>query len=74
MEQVYLAQKMDEEDYLKVFFAVDMRQVEGEPKIMEPGKCGELRWVKRSELPEDTIPYMGEILGRIGAGERYGVV
>lgn len=34
----------------------------GTPKIMEPNKCSELRWVYRDELPDPFFPGAREVL------------
>lgn len=34
----------------------------GTPKIMEPTKCSEIRWVYRNELPEKTFPGLREVV------------
>ncbi|HYD35493.1 MAG TPA: NUDIX domain-containing protein [Vitreimonas sp.] len=38
------------------------RDWHGEPKIGEPEKCDELRWVSLSGLPSNTIPYIKNAL------------
>lgn len=40
--------------YVNSFFFVD--EYEGNPKIMEPGKCEALRWFDLDGLPENMIP------------------
>lgn len=44
--------------YYDVFF--DVINWKGEPKIMEPNKCEELRWFSKKELPEKMINFVKE--------------
>ena len=37
----------------------------GEPRIMEPEKCGELRWCDLDALPGNTIGYIRQVLDDI---------
>ncbi|HTJ31955.1 MAG TPA: hypothetical protein VL738_01865 [Dactylosporangium sp.] len=41
----------------------------GEPRIGEPDKCSELRWVDGRNLPADLVDYVGVALAAIGRGE-----
>jgi 8-oxo-dGTP diphosphatase len=41
----------------------------GEPRNVEPHKCSELVWAKRSELPADTIPYVRAAIDTFRDGE-----
>ena len=44
----------------------------GEPVILEPDKCGELRWCELAALPENTIDYIRDVLIRVYEnGENY---
>lgn len=43
-----------------LFFRAD--KWEGEPRIMEPHKCDELKWCGISELPANVIPYVRQAL------------
>lgn len=41
-----------------VDFFVTVRDWPGEPVNCEPHKCSEFRWVRTTDLPADTIPYI----------------
>jgi len=43
-----------------LFFTVD--NWEGEVKIAEPNKCDDIRWFPIENLPENTIPYLKEVI------------
>jgi 8-oxo-dGTP diphosphatase len=47
------------------------RSWEGEPRVMEPDKCGELRWCRLDVLPTPMVPHEAFALSRLGSGERY---
>ena len=42
--------------YLDIFFITD--EWHGEPVNREPEKCADLAWFDRSQLPENTVPYV----------------
>jgi 8-oxo-dGTP diphosphatase len=46
--------------YYDIYFLV--RRYEGEPRIVEPHKCSEMRWFKVDGLPEDMIGIRREAL------------
>ena len=52
-----------QDDYLNVFF--EAIKYEGIPEIKEPDKCGDLRWFKIDELPENTIIRTRNVLENI---------
>ena len=43
----------------------------GEPRIMEPRKCAELRWCPLDALPSPMVPHEAHALAHLGSGERY---
>ena len=47
------------------------RSWEGEPRVMEPHKCAELRWCRLDALPSPVVPHEAVALSRLGSGERY---
>lgn len=53
-------------EYLDLFFAVEGWS--GTPVIGEPGKCSELVWANRHNLPADVIDYVATALGAAAAG------
>lgn len=54
------------------FFFV-ARHWSGEPRIVEPEKCAELRWCPLDALPDPVVPHEGEVLRaiRTGTAEAY---
>lgn len=57
------------EPCLDFFFQVN--EWEGAIENLEPHKCAELTWFHPSDFPENTIPYVKEALGYIGAGTQH---
>ena len=43
----------------------------GEPRIMEPRKCAELRWCPLDALPEPMVPHEAYALRSLGTGQTY---
>ena len=43
----------------------------GEPRIMEPQKCAELRWCPLDDLPDPVVPHEASALASLGKGEAY---
>jgi 8-oxo-dGTP pyrophosphatase MutT (NUDIX family) len=54
-------------EYLHLFFTVDGWV--GEPRIAEPDKCSELRWVDADMSPPDLVDYVGEAFAAIRRGD-----
>ncbi len=46
----------------RVDFFILAKKWKGEPKIMEPDKCDEMRWVEFDKLPKNTIPYIRQAI------------
>jgi len=46
----------------RVDFFFTTRKWQGEPKIMEPEKCDDLRWFKLDNLPSNIIPYIKQAI------------
>src|SRR3990167_6416156 len=56
-------------EYIDAYFITTTWQ--SEPRICEPDKCDELRWVSIHTLPKETIPYIRDVLNHIANGEIY---
>lgn len=50
--------------YLDIFFAV--HEWNGPVENKEPDKCAELAWYSRSQLPENTVPYVEQAITKMG--------
>lgn len=60
---VYLMHRLSSDpndEYIDVFFEV--REWQGELTNQEPEKCGGLDWFAVDNLPDNTIPYVKEVL------------
>ena len=55
----------------RVDFFFSARSWTGEPRIMEPTKCAELRWWPLAALPDTVVPHERLALSALGTGERY---
>lgn len=55
----------------RVDFFFTARGWTGEPRIVEPDKCGELRWCALSALPQPMVPHEAYALSQLGTGQRY---
>ena len=60
---------LDGAEYIDMFFTVDTWI--GEPHIMEPEKCDDLRWFPIDDLPENTLPYIRQAIALIGQGMNF---
>jgi 8-oxo-dGTP diphosphatase len=47
------------------------RSWRGEPRIVEPEKCAELRWCRLDDLPEPMVPHEAHALAHLFAGVGY---
>jgi ADP-ribose pyrophosphatase YjhB (NUDIX family) len=50
----------DNMEYMDFFFIAD--EWEGEPSIMEPNKCDDMSWFPLDNLPENTLPYIKNVI------------
>lgn len=55
----------------RVDFFFSARRWSGEPRIVEPTKCADLRWYPLDALPENTVPQEAYALTQLGSGQAY---
>ena len=55
----------------RVDFFFTARSWTGEPRIIEPHKCAELRWSSLDDLPHPVVPHEAFALSRLGCDQRY---
>lgn len=55
----------------RVDFFFTARSWLGEPGIMEPEKCADLRWCALDALPEPVVPHEALALASLGKGDPY---
>ena len=67
MQRTQHAEAIDE----RVDFFFTARSWSGEPRIMEPAKCADLRWWPLVSLPDTVVPHERHALDSLGSGERY---
>ncbi len=61
MQRTRHADPIDE----RIDFFFTARTWRGEPRIMEPRKCAELRWCPLDELPDPVVPHELVVLGAL---------
>ncbi|HET9419836.1 MAG TPA: NUDIX domain-containing protein [Nocardioides sp.] len=64
MQRTQHAAPIDE----RIDFFFTARRWSGEPSIVEPEKCAELRWCSLDALPEPVVPHEREVLSRLRSG------
>lgn len=52
----------------RIDFFFTARSWSGEPRIVEPEKCAELRWCLLTDLPDPVVPHELSVLDAIRAG------
>lgn len=52
----------------RIDFFFTARRWSGEPRIVEPEKCADLRWCPLDELPDPVVPHELEVLRRLRSG------
>jgi 8-oxo-dGTP pyrophosphatase MutT (NUDIX family) len=55
----------------RVDFFFTARSWTGEPRIVEPDKCADLRWCPLDDLPDPVVPHEAVALAALGSGQRY---
>ncbi len=55
----------------RVDFFFTARTWTGEPRIVEPEKCADLRWFPLDALPDPVVPHEALALASLGKGEPY---
>jgi 8-oxo-dGTP diphosphatase len=58
-----------DERRINLFFAA--KKWRGEPRIMEPDKCDDLRWFELDRLPYNTIPYIKQAITCLRKNVKY---
>ena len=56
-------------DHVQLFFSTN--SYEGKPTICEPQECGGLLWANLDNLPENTIPYVANVIEDIKLGIQF---
>ena len=64
MQRTQHADPIDE----RIDFFFTARRWTGEPRIVEPLKCAELRWCRLDDLPTPVVPHELEVLAGLRAG------
>jgi 8-oxo-dGTP diphosphatase len=64
MQRTQHADPIDE----RIDFFFTARHWSGEPRIVEPAKCAELRWCPLDALPEPVVPHEMEVLRGLRSG------
>ncbi len=67
MQRTQHADAIDE----RVDFFFTARRWNGEPRVVEPEKCAEIRWCRLDDLPEPVVPHEAHALANLGSGARY---
>jgi 8-oxo-dGTP diphosphatase len=64
MQRTRHADPIDE----RIDFFFTARRWSGEPRIVEPAKCAELRWCRLDALPEPVVPHELQVLRGLRSG------
>ena len=67
MQRTQHADAIDE----RVDFFFTARSWAGEPRVVEPDKCAEVRWFPLTRLPDPVVPHEAHALAHLGGDERY---
>ena len=55
----------------RVDFFFTARRWAGEPRVVEPEKCAEVRWCPLADLPHPVVPHEAHALAHLGSEARY---
>lgn len=55
----------------RVDFFFTARSWVGEPRVVEPEKCAEIRWCRLEGLPTPVVPHEAHALAHLGSDARY---
>lgn len=67
---LYTLNYFSDKEYINLFFTA--KKYSGTPKIMEPHKCTELKFVELSNLPSNLVPEVRKYLADAKNGKVYG--
>lgn len=67
----HVAHHRNGEGKTRIGFFFTTTRWQGTPTNMEPDLCSGLSWIDPEHLPENTIPYIATIIGRIRSGETF---
>ena len=67
MQRTQHAEAIDE----RVDFFFTARRWVGEPRVVEPEKCAEVRWCRLDDLPDPVVPHEAHALAHLGSDARY---
>jgi 8-oxo-dGTP pyrophosphatase MutT (NUDIX family) len=65
MQRTRSAEPIDE----RIDFFFTARSWSGEPRIVEPDKCADLRWCPLDDLPDPVVPHELEVLQAVRDGD-----
>ena len=64
MQRTQMADAIDE----RIDFFFTARSWTGEPTVVEPEKCADLRWFPLTDLPDPVVPHESWVLARLREG------
>ena len=71
LDLVYVLHQTSDRDRLGLYFRTE--RWAGAIENREPEKCAGWDWFEVTDLPDRIVPYCAHALGRIHAGERFGL-
>ncbi|HVZ12481.1 MAG TPA: NUDIX domain-containing protein [Patescibacteria group bacterium] len=60
LEPATVLHRKSDQEYVDFFFVT--KRWDGEPSIGEPDKCDDLRWTLINDLPDNTLPYIKDVI------------